>query len=216
MPTPLSRGDVEIDAGSLATAGRGGAGGDLLSLEADVGLAPGIETDIVAPLAATRRGRGFALGAGEVELAQKFRLVDPSPATPWPSVAAEPTLIAPTRGSGTGHPQILLPLWFSRDVGAWNVFGGGGATINPGSGQRDFALAGLGLVRSIGPRWRLGGELYDTTASARDDRGGLTVDLDIVGEITGAVHVFASIGRSFGPEPAAHQATLFAGLQLAD
>ncbi len=200
--------------------GPGGASGDLLSLETDFGVADGIETDIVAPLAFTQRSHSLLTGPGDITFEQKFRLVDHARATSWPSVSAEPALILPagsaSRGFGTGHVQLALPLWFSKDFGAWNVFGGGGYTVNSGGNQRDFILAGVGLVRAFGDHWHVGGEAYETTRPGRATPGALSVDLDAIEDISDVIHAFVSVGRGFGAGAISNRATLFAGLQFTE
>ena len=216
----LTRGHVEIDLGSLAIDGQGGASGDLFSLETDIGVADGIETDIVAPLAFTQRSHSLLTGSGDIALEEKFRVVDQGQGTSWPSVSAAPALILPagseSRGFGTGHVQIALPLWFSKDFSAWNVFGGGGYTVDPSGNQRNCILAGVGLVRAFGDHWHVGGEAYEITRTGRDTPGALSVDLDAVRDISNVVSAFVSIGRSFGAGAISNQATLFAGLQLSE
>lgn len=57
-----------------------------------------------------------------------------------------------------------------QDIGKWSLFGGGGYTLNPGGGQRNYALAGAGVLRTITTRLSLGGEIYHYTRDADDGR----------------------------------------------
>ena len=58
-----------------------------------------------------------------------------------------------------GPVRILLPVWAQKDFGPWSLFGGGGYTINPGAGNRNFWQSGLALTRNVTPRLSLGAEI---------------------------------------------------------
>ena len=81
-----------------------------------------------------------------------------------------PRVITPTGGTrlGTGHVQLLLPVWVEKDVGIWAVFGGGGPTFDPGWDQRDFWLTGVSITRTLTPRFSLGAEVYRHTRDTRE------------------------------------------------
>ena len=210
-------GHVETDLGTLAAADGTGPNGDLLYLEGDLGVAPGIEADLVLPVAFTRpHGRRLQAGLGDLELQAKVRVVDQSASPVLPSIALDPMLSVPTRsaalGSGSGHAQTFLPVWLSRNFGPWTVFGGGEYTINPGAGQRDYLVAGVGLVRTLFGAWHVGGESYETSRTARDGPSMLSIDVDLICDVLHTVHPFVSIGRGVGVRP--DRISVFAGVQI--
>ena len=84
-----------------------------------------------------------------------------------------PSIGTPTGGRrlGAGKVTAFLPLWAQKDAGAWSLFSGGGYAINPGAGQRNFWLAGLGITRAVGGGIRLGAEIYRQSADERDAPG---------------------------------------------
>ena len=51
---------------------------------------------------------------------------------------------------------LLVPLWAQKDFGAWQVFGGGGYTFNPGRDGRDFWQGGVAVLRQVSDRFALG------------------------------------------------------------
>lgn len=104
-------------------------------------------------------GAGTRISRGDVELAVKYRFLHRE--KQGFSVAIFPRMFLPTagRGFGTGRVQALLPIWAQKDAGPWSVFGGGGYTINPGAGNRDFWTAGLAVTRSVSHRLSLGAEV---------------------------------------------------------
>lgn len=215
-------GHVEIDLGPLATTGSGGTSGDLTYLEADLGVRPGLETDLSGAAAFAQAGpqpraQRVHIGFGDLELQEKLRVVDQDQAPGWPSVALDPTLTVPTgsarRGLGTGHAQLLLPVWASRDFGPWILFGGGGWIVSPGAEERSHLLAGAGAAKQFGS-WHLGGELYETTRAAADAPALLSADLDVVRDLSAAVHVFLSVGHGFGAGAGTDRLSGFAGVQL--
>ena len=212
-------GHVEVDVGPLATFDRGETSGSLPYLEADLGVVPGVEADVVAPLAfAASSEHGVTAGPGDLELEAKVRVLNQSPSSALPSIALDPTLLLPTgsasRDLGEGHLRLFLPVWLSKNVGRWTVFGGGGPTIGHGADGRDFLLIGVGVLRTMADGSHVGAEIYETTRSGRRDPSLLSADVDVVRDLSSHVHLFASVGRGVGSGASADQASVFAGVQF--
>jgi hypothetical protein len=117
-----------------------------------------------------RTGREGAAGIGDIELAAKYKFLHQSDGSPLPDVAFFPRVFLPSGGHrfGSGRVSLLLPLWAQKDFGKWSLFGGGGYDLNPGLGQRNFWLTGIGLQRSLSERFALGAEIYHQTPDAED------------------------------------------------
>ena len=131
-----------------------------LGLDINYGGAPDLQLTATVPIDYLHRA-DTSVGAGDVELAAKYRFLQQSKDSLLPDVAFFPRLITPTAGRlfGTRHLSILLPLWAEKDVGSWSFFWGGGYDINPGSGQRSFWTAGAAVSRAIGKRFAIGAEV---------------------------------------------------------
>ena len=114
-------------------------------------------------------GIGTRAGGGDVELGVKYRFLHVE--KEGIDAAIFPRVILPTasRRFGTGRASFLLPVWAQKDFGKWSIFGGGGYTINPGAGNRDFWQAGLAITRDVSKRLSLGGE---ATLEGADAVGG--------------------------------------------
>ncbi len=131
-------------------------------------------------------GPSGAVGLGDVQLAAKYRLLHQRDGGWTPDLAIFPRLFTPTAQHGleAHHVSILLPIWAEKDVGAWQVFGGGGYQINPGPGQRDFWSGGLAITRDITRRLNLGAEIYAHTADADDARRFVGVNIGAAWRLT--------------------------------
>jgi len=169
-PEPTAAGHWEIygfGAGTHALGETDGAGG----FDINYGGAKDLQLTAVVPLN-YRTGRDGAVGLGNVELAAKYKFLHQADGSPLPDVAFFPRAFVPTAGRrfGTRRLSVLLPLWAQKDLGSWSLFGGGGYDINPGPGQRDFWLTGIGLQRALGARLSVGAEIYRQTADADDAR----------------------------------------------
>jgi len=169
-PEPTEAGHWEIygfAAGSHITGASSGAAG----LDINYGGAPDLQLTAVVPLDYETGGEREA-GIGNVELAAKYKFIHQKAGSLLPDVAFFPRAFVPTGGHrfGTGRVSLLLPLWAQKDFGKWSLFGGGGYQINPGRGQRDFWLTGIGLQRSVSERLSVGAEIYHQTANADDAR----------------------------------------------
>lgn len=127
-----------------------------------------IQLTAVVPVAFDTSGGGRRVGAGNVEVAVKYKFLHQTAAGIDFSVF--PRVFVPTGGSrfGTGRVAVLLPLWAERDIGKWSVFGGGGYQLIPG--ERDFWTGGVAVSRALGDRASLGVEVYHHGPDARDAR----------------------------------------------
>ncbi len=169
-PQPTDLGHYEVyffASGSHVPGSTAGATG----VDFNYGAARDLQLTAVFPLA-YERGDQSQTGPGNVELAAKYKFVHQSDAAGLPDLSLFPRLFVPTGGHrfGTGRLSLLLPLWAQWDFGAWSLFGGGGYTINPGAGQRDYWTAGATLSLALGQRASIGAEVYHRGPDAADAR----------------------------------------------
>jgi hypothetical protein len=114
-------------------------------------------------------------------------------------MAVFPRVILPTAGRrfGTGRAQLLLPAWAQQDIGDWSIFGGGGYTINPGSGNRDYWQSGLAVTRAASKRLSLGAEI-SRQGSDSTGAGGITrLGIGGIYSLKGPFSLLASAGPEF-------------------
>jgi hypothetical protein len=156
-PEPTETGHWEIYAFAAGTRKDGAIEG-ATGVDLNYGPVPGVQLTATLPLDFSQNG-GDDLDTGDVELGIKYRFFHDAPA--GLSVAIFPRAILPTASSGAGprRVRLLLPVWAQKDTGPWSLFGGGGYTINPGAGNRDFWRASLALTRTVTPRLSLGAEI---------------------------------------------------------
>jgi hypothetical protein len=167
-PDPTDTGHWEIyafAAGSRSDGTLDGAAG----LDLNYGPVRDVQLTATLPLHFTDEAGGRP-GAGDVELGVKYRFLHDEGA--GFSAAIFPRAILPTARSrfGTGRVRLLLPLWVQQDFGPWSLFGGGGYTLNPGAGNRDYWQSGIALTRNVTERLSLGAELSHQSADAVDAR----------------------------------------------
>jgi hypothetical protein len=155
----------------------------VLGIDFNYGPVKDVQLTATLPLALTHEGgpagAGTRAGAGDIELGVKYRFLHAQ--TAGVDMSVFPRVILPTASKrfGTGRVQVLLPVWAQKDFGPWSLFGGGGYTINPGEGNKDFWQAGLAVTRTVSERLSVGGE---ATWEGADAVGGhSTVGLDIGG-----------------------------------
>ncbi len=168
-PEPTDDGHWEVygfGAGTHVAGGTDGAAG----FDINYGGAKDLQLTAVVPLYYATGDEG-AVGVGNIELAAKYKFMHQADGSPLPDIAFFPRVFVPTGGRlGAHRLGLLLPLWAQKDFGPWAVFGGGGYDLNPGPGQRNFWLTGIGLQRQLSARFALGAEIYRQTADADDAR----------------------------------------------
>jgi hypothetical protein len=194
-PEPTERGHWEIYAfaGGTATDGSfdGAAGFDL-----NYGPVPDVQLTATLPINFADDGIA-RIGAGDIEIGVKYRFFQREAA--GLSIAVFPRIILPTAGRrfGTGRVRLLLPVWAQKDFGRWSLFGGGGYTINPGAGNRDFWQSGLALTRTLGPRLSLGAEIFHEAADSVGGHATTSLGLGGIYHLGGPFSLLLSGGPAF-------------------
>ena len=113
-------------------------------------------------------GAPAAAGLADLELGAKYRFMHQRDGSWTPDVALFPKIELPTAGRrfGPGRVGCSIPVWAQKDFGAWSVFGGGGWTLNPGTGNRNFGFGGVAVTRGVMKTLTIGAELYHQTSDA--------------------------------------------------
>jgi hypothetical protein len=120
---------------------------------------------------------GWRSGTGDLELGLKYRFIND--AKHGFSAAIFPRAILATASHSRGEKtRFLLPLWVGKDfAGGTSIFGGGGYTINPGSGNRDFWQAAVAVTQDVSKDVSVGAEITrqgsDTLDGTAQTRGAI-------------------------------------------
>ncbi|MBV9930510.1 MAG: hypothetical protein JO013_06170 [Alphaproteobacteria bacterium] len=179
-----------------AGGGRQGETAADAGVDLNYGAAKDLQLTAVLPLAYDRSGGRSRFGSGEVEVAAKLKLVHQAKGNAIPDVAVFPRLFLPTAraGLGSGRLQLLLPVWAQKDFGPWSLFGGGGYQINPGAGNCDYWLTGVGLTRALSKKLTLGAELYHRGPDAEGGKAFTGVNAGLSYKVAGPYSLLLSVG----------------------
>ncbi len=196
-PEPVEFGHWELYLGTQHSVTRTGASGTAPHVEANYGALPGLQLHIIAPLAYAHPNDGpWFYGVGDIELGAKFRFIDENK---WmPMVGTFPQFELPvgseSKGLGTGHLHVLIPLWLQKSLGPWTTYGGGGYWRNPGDGNRNFWYVGWLMQRRLSIA-ALGTEVFYTTPDQVGGPANLRFNVGLVLDLTGHHHLLLSAGR---------------------
>lgn len=166
-------------------------------LDINYGIAKDVQLTTTLPINFVR-GPGARTGAGDAEIGVKYRFYHDEAA--GLSIAAFPTFSFPTSGKryGSGKTGMLLPVWAQKDMGKWSVFGGGGYSINPGAGNRNYWQVAVAVTREVTSRLSIGGEMTHRGPDEAGARPTTTFGLGGIYRIKGPLSLLASAGPSFG------------------
>lgn len=132
-----------------------------------------------------------------------------------PQMAVYPQVTIPTgddqRGLGQGKPSYVLPLIAQKSWGPWTAFGNVGVVVQKWRGSRHFWFHGLTVIREVGPRLELGGEVYGNSPTDWDERSSLGFNLGGTWKAADSVGVLFSAGCTVRGDPAT---TVYLGLQV--
>lgn len=181
-PDPVPYQHFEMYAFGLSNSST--AGGTTLafpSYELNYGVVPNVQLHVVVPVVASFPPNGGAVnyGIGDTELGIKIRFVKETKLRP--EVGTFPFIELPSgsaaKGLGVGAAWYRLPLWIQKSWGPWTSYGGGGETLVPVEGSRNFPFAGLLVQRQMNKKLILGSELFGHGAQAADSGSSTLLDV---------------------------------------
>lgn len=208
-PQPTDTGRWEIYSFATGTQASGDLTGEA-GLDINYGAAKRLQLTAVLPVSFEN---GARLGAGDVELAAKYKLVSQHEGGWLPDIAIFPRVFLDTGTRFTPErPGLFLPVWAEKDFGPWSVFGGGGWQFNPGAGERNFWQSGLVVTRSFGDRFSLGAEVFHQTAQDFASKPFTGVNLGATYRLTRHWTLMASGGPGIENARAADQYDFYAAL----
>lgn len=167
-PGIVAPGQVELLPFQQSTRTADGRSGVLAGLESHFGVAEGFEIDLTAPLAFARAGGGeMQRGYGDTTLGFKYKLLDESDAQPLVSVVPRINFATgnAARGLGNGGNQVFLGASAQKDLGGCQAYATAGYWLNRGAGNRDYASAGVAVLRDFDAHWTLGVEFFANGAA---------------------------------------------------
>jgi hypothetical protein len=165
-PAPTDTGHWEIYAFTAGEGRHSTFDGDA-GVDLNYGAVKGLQLTATLPLGFSHvPNEGWRGGSGDVELGAKYRFLNNERS--GFSAAVFPRVILPTAAHSPGErARFLLPLWLQTDfTGGTSVFGGGGYTINPGSGNRDFWQAAVAVTKDVTKKVSVGTEIARQGADA--------------------------------------------------
>jgi hypothetical protein len=215
-PEPTDPGKWEV---LFYTAGERSAG--LTEAEAgfdiNYGLAENLQIAVDLPVGYSS-GSEQRIERGDIEVALKYKFVHEDEHGIVPDISIYPAIGTPTGSSAfsSGTFTLFLPLWAQKNIGKWHLFGGGGWGLNPGDGNRDYWLTGVGVTRDVSDKLSIGGELYHQTADEVGGFGFTRVGIGAQYQIRPKWAMLASVGRGLEHPRETGRTTFYIGLQFAN
>ena len=218
-PETPDKGHFEINLAAQYTRFNGGSTANIPSLEVNFGVLSNLQATILVPLGLSQvSGVGTNVGVGDIELELKYRFIDEDSRGWRPAVAIAPQVNLPSgseaRGLGVGRATGFIPVWASKDIGRWPVFGGGGLNVNTGPNQKDWWFSGVGLLRELDPNWTVGGEVYYSSPDSIGGKNVLGFNLGLIYNINDTYHVLFSAGRNLVNAKDTNQFSTYVGMQF--
>lgn len=138
----------------------------------------------------------------------KYRFIEEDEDGWRPQVAFFPQISIPVGSAAHSSPVTeLFPIWAQKSLGPeWTVFGGGGFTNNPGTGNRDFANYGLAIQHQFTETLALGVEMFGQTRDSVDDSATTAVGMAALYDFSAEWHLIGSVNTGV----INHQADAFA------
>ncbi len=173
-------------------------------VEVNYGAAPGLQLHVIAPYVTVRpEGGRTERGYGDTELGIKYRFIQER--ANRPQVGVFPLVELPTgsgsRGVGSGHTQVFIPVWLQKSWGRWTTYGGGGYWHNPGEGNRNWWLTGWEIQKDLSDRLTVGAEVFHATPSEVDGESRTDFNIGGIANIDEGHHLLFSGGRALdGPD----------------
>jgi len=214
-PDPVEYKHFEMYAFELSDSTGKNVGGTVLEIpayEVNYGVVPNVQLHLVVPptVAFLPSGGPTNYAMGDTELGAKIRFVKESKTQP--EIGIFPFFEFPTgsvdKGTGVGKTWYRMPLWLQKSWGEedhqWTTYGGGGATIVPQDGYKNFPFAGWLVQKQLNKKITLGGELFGHGAegeAALSTRSSTMLDLGGIYEFHDGFDLQFAAGRSIYGQP---------------
>lgn len=196
-PEPTELGHWEVYAPLIELEGGAGDLSGAAGIEVNFGAGSQLQLTAAVPLAFELEEGQWRTGAGDLEVGAKYRfLLDEENGF---QAAVFPALTLPTAKSGFGAGKVtaFLPVWGQLDRGPWSIFGGGGYTINAGTGAKDFWSGGLAVTRDFGDALTLGIEADRQGADGAGERASTSLGVGTSASLAGPLRLAISAGPRF-------------------
>ena len=199
-PQPVDFRHWELYLSATRVTDSGDRSGDAPHVEANYGVAPDLQLHLIIPVSHSQHaGVSTTFGLGDVEVGAKYRFVQETGARP--QVGTFPLVELPSgdasRGLGSGHIRLFLPVWLQKSVGKWTTYGGGGYWINPGKGNRDWWFAGGQVQVQVTPFLAPGVEAFYQSPAVEGRSAEAHVNAGFVLDFGANHHLLFSAGRAF-------------------
>jgi Putative MetA-pathway of phenol degradation len=193
-PEPTDTGHFEIYTFNNGTNTRTGTAGES-GIDFNYGAAANLQLTATVPAGYSDSTGGTLVGAGNVELAAKYRFLHQDSFGLDVSVFPRVFLPSGSNTIGDNHLSLLLPIWVQKDFGqGWSAFGGGGCTLNE-IRAADFCQAGAVLTYQLLPKLQIGGELFHQTADSQGTPASTSVGIGWRYDLTDNYHLLGYVRR---------------------
>ncbi len=199
-PEPVELRHWEVYLSATRFTDSGDRSGDAPHVEVNYGAAPEMQLHVIMPVSYSRpAGGATTFGLGDIEVGTKYRFLKETEGRP--QIGTFPQLELPagdaSRGPGSGHVRLFLPIWIQKRFGKLQTYGGGGYWINPGEGNRDWWFAGWQAQLQVTPFLAPGAEVFWQTAAVEGGSDEGHFNVGFVLDFGERHHLLFSIGRAF-------------------
>ena len=144
---------------------------------------------------------GYGIVWSPLGVGVKYRFIEEDEQGWRPQVAFFPSVAIPVGSAQRGAPVTwLLPLWAQKSFGDVTVFGGGGFTVNPGEGNRDFENWGLAFLAPVTTKLQLGAEIFGVSRASISDGGSAAVGAAAIYDFDQTWHLVGSVNTGIERE----------------
>lgn len=220
-PEPVEYQHYEFYTFSSGTNVRGDTGGVGPAWEFNYGLIPNGQFHLVTPMAFDSPAGGpTQFGYGDTEVGFKYRFIDEDKSGSRPMVGVFPMIEIPTgdesRGLGSGHARLFLPVWIQKSFGDWTTYGGGGYWINHGGGtnDKDYGFVGWLLQRKINDKLAVGAEIFHQTATTTDGKDSTGFNMGAIYDFDERNHLLVSVGTGLQNASETNRFSWYIGYQI--
>ncbi len=197
-PEPTEYRHWEIIVASVNSKDKEGLSGTAPHFEINYAVWPNVQLHLIVPFSyVSPNDDSSHYGFGDMELGVKYRFIQESKL--FPQVATFPLVDVPTgnssRGLGSGHVKVFIPIWVQKSWGPWTTYGGGGYWINPGSDNKNYWFVGWVVQRDLSEAITLGAEVFYNTPTAKGEDSRTAFNVGGVLNFTKDYHLLFSAGR---------------------
>jgi hypothetical protein len=217
-PEPVAKNSFEVNYAVSKTWVDKSTSASLPSVDVNYGYLDDVQLHVQSRYTYQTGGGNSQTGFDNTEIGFKYRFIHENKNDVELMLGVYPMLQLPTGkeklGGASGRTQLFLPIWAQVNTDKWTFYGGTGYRINNYPSSKNSWFLGVTALYAVNENFRIGGELFRESATARGDQYSSGLNVGGIYNITNDFGILLSAGRALNNVSETNKLSAFLALQV--